>query len=265
MARSRFQEKVVKISGGVVSYLADLLLFMITYGVELSTAGYGAGAANKAYARATRELFGIDERSTSRALSKLKEKGYVKYTKDGPDIEITAAGKKRLQRSVSIYERRRKWDGRIYLITYDIPEHRKLVRDRFRRWLKKIGCGMLQASVWLTPYDPRGVLGEYIRYNRLEGEVLISYTGKDGSIAGKDVKKLLAKVYHLDGLNKRYKEFLKKPLEKWPGYKVAFEFYAILKDDPQLPFELLPDDWEGDNAFKAFKKLSSLLTTRPRG
>lgn len=261
MPKSQFQEKVLKVSGGIVAYLADLLLFMIAYGVELSTAGYGSKAAGRAYARTMSELYGVKEGSTSKGLSKLKGRGYIKYSKDKSDIEITAAGRKRLRRVVPTYEKKRKWDGRLYLITYDIPEHKKLVRDRFRNWLKQLGCGMLQRSVWITPYDPREVLREYIRYNRLEGEVLISYTGKGGSIGGDGVKELVRRVYRLDELNERYKKFLRQSLEKWPGYKVAFEFYSILKDDPQLPFELLPDDWEGGNAYK---RLSSLSASRSR-
>lgn len=262
MARSKFREKILEVSGGAVAYLADLLLFMITYGVELSTSGYGGRAASRAYARTMQELYGIEKKSTSRELSRLKGKGYIKYSKERSDLEITATGRRRLRRAVPVYEKRRKWDGKLYLITYDIPEHKKMVRDRLRDWLKALGCGMLQRSIWITPYDPREVLRKYIRYNRLEGEVLISYTDKDGAIAGKSMKELLAKVYRLDELNRRYKEFLKQPLEKWPGHKVAFEFYPILKDDPQLPFGLLPDDWKGDEAFKRF---SSLLTQRSRG
>lgn len=257
--------------------MADLLLFMITYGVELSTSGYGSKAAGGAYARTMQELYGIEKKSTARELSRLKGKGYIKYSKDRSDLEITATGRRRLRRVVPVYEKRRKWDGKLYLITYDIPEHKKMVRDRLRDWLKALGCGMLQRSIWITPYDPREVLRKYIRYNRLEGEVLISYIDKDGAIAGKSMKELLAKVYRLDELNRRYKEFLKQPLEKWPGYnydrreelqgvkrrhKVAFEFYSILRNDPQLPFKLLPDDWKGDEAFKRF---SSLSTQRSRG
>lgn len=261
MARSpKLRKKVLKATGGVVAYFADLLLFIITYGVELSTAGYGSRAASRAYARTLQELYGIGERSTSKGLSNLKRKGYIRYRKGKSDFEITAAGKKRLRRSAPVYEKKRKWDGRIYLITYDIPEHKKVIRDRFREWLKALGCGMLQASVWLTPYDPREVLRKYIRYNRLEGEVLISYTGKDGCIAGRGMKELLAQVYQLNELNKHYRRFLKSPLEKRPGYKIALEFYSILRNDPQIPFELLPDGWMGGEAYRRFL---ALLKERP--
>lgn len=255
MPGTRFQDKILKASGGVASYLADFLLFMITYGVELSTAGYGSKAAGKAYARATQEFSGVKEKSTLRSLENLKRKGYIKYSRGQSDVEITAAGKKRLRRVVPVYEKRRKWDGRLYLITYDIPKNKRVTRGYLRDRLKTLGCGMLQKSVWISPYDPREVLRKFIRYNRLEGEVLISYVGKDSNIAGTDFKELVRRVYHLDDLNKRYIEFLKSPLEKWPRYRVATVFYSILKDDPQLPFELLSRDWEGGKAYRRFSAI----------
>ena len=247
---------MLRASGGVVSYLADFLLFVVAYGVELSTAGYGSKAAGKAYARATQEFSGVKEKSTLRSLENLKRKGYIKYSRGKSDVEITTAGKRRLKRVVPIYEKRRKWDGRLYLITYDIPESKKAIRDYFRDHLKALGCGMLQASVWITPYDPREVLRKFIRYNRLEGDVLVSYVGKGSNIAGIGFKELVHRVYHLNELNKRYIEFLKSPLEKWPRYRVAAVFHSILKDDPQLPFGLLPKDWKGGEAFKHFSALS---------
>lgn len=252
MGGTRFRDGVLKASGGVVSYLADFLLFMICYGVELSTAGYGSRAAGKAYARTMRELCGVKGKSTLSSFEHLRRKGYINYSKGRSDIEITAAGRKRLRRFVPVYEKKRKWDGRLYLITYDIPESKKAIRDYFRDHLKALGCGMLQASVWITPYDPRGVLRKFIGFNRLEGDVLISYAGRDSNIAGTDFKELVRRVYHLDKLNQRYKEFLKRPLEKWPRYRIAAAVYSILKDDPQLPFKLLPKDWKGDEAYRKF-------------
>jgi phenylacetic acid degradation operon negative regulatory protein len=254
--KDKLQDKVMSASRGVVAYLADFLLFMVCYGVNLSTSGYGSKGAGRAYARTMRDLYGIGEQSSLRGLERLKNKGYIRYSKGKSDIEITAAGNKRLRRMVPVYEKVRKWDGRLYLVTYDIPEHKKTVRDYFRDHLKTLGCGILQASVWITPYDPREVLRKFIRYNRLEGEVLISYVGKGSNIAGIDLKQLVRKVYDLDGLNKRYESFLKSPIDKWPRHRVAAAFYSILKNDPQLPFKLLPQNWQGAAAHKRFTALT---------
>lgn len=65
----------------------------------------------------------------------------------------------------------------------------------------------------------------------------------------------MRRVYHLDRLNARYGEFLKQSLKHWPRFQIATTFYSILKDDPQLPFELLPKDWQGDKDFKKFSAI----------
>src|SRR3989304_96162 len=109
-------------------------------------------------ARATNEFLAIKEATALRSLENLKRKGYIRYAKGKSDVEVTAAGRKRLDRLASSYEEKRKWDGRLYMITYDIPESKKPIRDLLRHQLKKLGCGMLQASVWVTSYDPREVL-----------------------------------------------------------------------------------------------------------
>jgi len=252
-----FRDTILKASRGVTSYLGDFLLFMILYGVESSFAGYGSRANGRAYARATNEFLAIKEATALRSLENLKRKGYIRYARGKSDIEITASGRKRLDRLTYSYEEKRKWDGRLYMITYDVPESKKPIRDLLRTQLKKLGCGMLQASVWVTPYDPREVLREFVNENHLEGEILISFVGKESSIAGVDFRELLAKVYRLDELNNRYQAFLHKPLEKWSRYQIALEFYSILREDPQLPFSLLPDNWLGD---KAYKRVSTILS-----
>ena len=259
MEKGSYKEILLKTGSGIFSYLGDFLLFMTIYGIESCTSGYSASANGRAYARATREFLSIKETASLRNLEKLRSRGYLSYAKGKSDVEITEAGMARLERIIPVYEEQRKWDGRLYLITYDIPEETRLLRNALRDRLRLMGCGMLQKSVWLTPYDPRGVLRNFVFENHLQGKVLISVVGKDSMIGGEDLKNILAYVYHLDQLNERYGKFLSQDLEKWPRFKVALEFYSILKDDPQLPSSLLIEHWKGE---KAFKKFSILLRMR---
>lgn len=46
----------------------------------------------------------------------------------------------------------KRWDQRWRLIAFDIPEHRKKIRESFRRHLRQIGCLEFQKSVFVTPY-----------------------------------------------------------------------------------------------------------------
>ena len=49
--------------------------------------------------------------------------------------------------------RKPRWDHKWRVLIFDIPEHRKGLRDKVRRMLQAIGFVLLQESVWAYPYD----------------------------------------------------------------------------------------------------------------
>jgi len=65
----------------------------------------------------------------------------------------------------------------------------------------------------------------------------------------------MEKVYNLSGLNSRYINFIEDVKNKTIVSKeqLLFTFLSILKDDPQIPFDLLSEDWVGDKAYVLFK------------
>lgn len=141
-------------------------------------------------------------------------------------------------------------------MTYDIPEKRKKDRELLRHFAKKLGMGMLQESVWVTPYNPREILADFIKERNLKGTIVVSDIGKDGAIGDEDLKTLLARVYRLENLNDYYQKFIADVKAKKLKSIVErqFAFLSILGDDPQLPWDLLPADWHGDEAYKVYKK-----------
>ncbi len=264
MKREELKKIIIKISEGVVANLTDFILVQIFFTLELTGSGKITNyTADRAIEAAHNQLTEVNYQQLKLAVYRLKKKGLVKYIKREKILlpQITAAGKKRLKNLLPVYDEKRIWDKRIYLVTYDIPEKKKFDRDTLREYLKKIGCGMLQASVWLTPYNPKEVLREFIEERKLAGQVLISDLGEDGSIGEEDLRELVVRVYNLEDLENRYVEFI----QKWGGKKklndsektrIYFAFTSILMGDPQLPFELLPEDWAGNNAYKLFRFLT---------
>lgn len=128
-----------------------------------------------------------------------------------------------------------------------------------RYYLKKIGCGKLQNSVWVTPYNPREILEDFVERNELKGAVIISAVGDKENVGEETLAELVARVYDLDELHWQYLQFNKKyyrykKFEPETKQQVVFDFLSILKDDPQLPFSLLPSDWAGKEAYEIFKK-----------
>ncbi len=251
-------KRIKEVSEGVVSTAIDMLLVSTYFCFEFGLAGYGRGKG--ADDKAQKTLSEFNYKSMKQGLVNLKRKGFIQSAKEEMVLpKIAELGKKRLNSILPKYDCNRIWDGRVYLVTYDVPRKHNHNRNCLRGFLKKIGCGMLQHSVWLTPYNPKKLIGEFVENSQLNHElVVISSLGKDGTIGNKSLNELLDKVYDLSDLNDRYSEFLIEAKKSVSREEIVFSFLAILKDDPQLPFKLLPNDWLGDKAYFLFKEKTKM-------
>lgn len=192
-----------------------------------------------------------------RSISYLKKKGLIQAERERLTLpQITEEGQKRLSSILPRYDEKRVWGKRVYLITYDLPIKKNKERNYLRFFLKKIGCGMLQKSVWVTPYNPTKLLEQFTKEKGLNDLILISSLGKDGTVGNTDLSDLFVEVYELKSLNEKYKEFIFKAKEnKSTKEQLVFYYLNILGNDPQLPFPLLPEWWVGDIANKYFNKI----------
>lgn len=69
------------------------------------------------------------------------------------------------------------WDGKWRLIIYDVESDKKLLRDVFRRFLKKMNFLQLQKSVYLTPYSCSDQIEFLRQYYHLGEEILLLEIG----------------------------------------------------------------------------------------
>lgn len=261
MARNKqIRKKLLKISEGLIASLTDFALFSIFYDLSVRPGSTGYSGDPKAGESANALLVDINYRSIKRTLYDLKRKGFIEYIKRETLVKekITNEGRKRIEKLFPIYNEKRTWDKRIYLISYDIPLNSNAKRDSLRRFLKNLGCAYLQHSAWLTVYNPKTLIKAFVKENNIPGQILVSDLGPDGSVGEKDIKSLLEDVYDLRYLNNSYEIFIerfKKENKKDKNIKqqVCFAFLSILQNDPQLPFELLPSFWVGDEAYHLFK------------
>lgn len=193
-----------------------------------------------------------------RSLAFLREKGFVQAGREKFTIpKITEAGQKRLTSIMPKYDGKRVWDKRVYLITYDLPVNKNKERNSLRIFLKKIGCGMLQKSVWITPYNPTKLVGQFVKEKGLTDLILVSSLGKDGTIGNLDLIELFIKIYGLQKINDEYMNFISNTLtNKLAKDQLIFQFLNTLGRDPQLPFSLLPPWWKGDISYKHFQKIT---------
>ena len=253
--RRKLIENVKGLSEGVLSKAVDFTLVSIYFGLESSLGGYTK--VEYAGEKAISDLESFNYSTLKNSIHYLRSRGLVQVAKERSLLpKITDQGKRRLKSVLPEYDDKRVWDGRIYLVTYDIPRTKNTQRNVFRGYIKKIGCGSLQYSVWITPYNPKKLIKEFVdRYN-FNGElILISSLGMDGTIGNLNLRELMDKVYNLTDLNGRYSMFinsLRMGIFKSKD-QIVFSFLSILKDDPQVPFKLLPDRWVGDKAFTFYK------------
>ena len=197
----------------------------------------------------------LNYKTLKESFSYLKRKGLIRSLKEPI---ITSAGIQRLNEKIPKYKKKRIWDKAIYLVTYDIPEEKKKFRNQLRNLLKSIGAAPLQVSVWLTPYNPSKILKKFTKTSGFSGEIIVSCMGKDGFIGEESIKQLVNRIYKLEKINDRYREFIHQHTRLIHNKSKTIVYYlSILKDDPQLPFELLPEDWMGGKAHQLYKKLTS--------
>lgn len=252
--RTKIAKRVaLKISEGILKTTTDVVLFMFFLTCASAGKPKTSLGTHQAFRDANAALRELNYDIIKRTLAQLKRRGYVTYQRKHlkETIEITKEGKERLEQLLPTYRARRTWDHRMYLVTYDIPEVRKYNRDILRDYLRRIGAGMLQKSVWITPYNPRETLRSFLTEHGLSEIVIVSDLGTDAIIGEIDLKTLIHNIYRLDQLNKRYELFLEVyEGSKNPNCSCASVYLSILHDDPQLPFSLLPKDWLGDDAYK---------------
>jgi len=87
----------------------------------------------------------------------LAAQGLVTFEKrDGKQYaRITESGRRKFsfEEQKMKLKNKRRWDNRWRVIIFDIPEKRRLVRDRLRQIMSGLGFVRLQDSVWVFPYD----------------------------------------------------------------------------------------------------------------
>jgi len=255
--KEQLKRKINDVSWGIAKNLTDFTLFFLFLSSSMAFRGKYAQKGVKDLFESSQD---IDWEKIRKVLTKLKKEGIVSYTRSRViEPEITNLGIKRLKKSLPSYDLKRPWDKKVYLITYDIPETERKGRDFLRDFLIDIGCGMLQASVWLTPYSPKKLVSAFVKQRKIKGSIIVSDIGKDGSIGKEDLRELLSKVYELEKLNEKYREFLENINNgKIKKSHLGFAYLSILKDDPQIPFELLSDGWLGEKAYFIYRKFMEL-------
>lgn len=198
--------------------------------------------------------------------SRMKKAGYIeKIVKDGKTyFRLTDKGRQRIIEDIPLLRYQRKpWDRFWRVAIFDIPKERNKIRDKLREKLKELGFGMLQKSVYITPFEITDIINDFLEEQKLDEEVMLLRMER---LSGESERELATKVWKLDDLHFQYLDFV----QKWSSYfkkkkkfsrkkaeKWRKEYLELLYNDPGLPKELLPEDWLSQEARKIYEKLEN--------
>ena len=197
----------------------------------------------------------------------LKIGGLEKEIKNGHVyLKLTSLGKEKILNKIPFFKlRKKRWDGKWLMVVFDIPEKHSSTRRALREKLRELGFGMLQRSVWISPYNFSSLFQEFLENIGLSEKVLVVGPTKIGV---KDEKALASKVFKLKKVDKEYK----KLFEKWENKgekgrrdlirEIKTDYLEILASDPLLPESLLPKDWLGKRAAELIKRLVKIGVER---
>lgn len=184
-------------------------------------------------------------------LSKLIKSKFIEKSSNNGDTtyKITQKGEKQFDNDLKPLKTTGRWDGKWRLVIFNLPENKRDVRDKLRRYLVKLGLGIMQNSVWITPNDVRGEIeciqnklniNEKIRYFEISRNTSIDNT-------------IIAKAWNLPELEDKYKKFSfeaerlikvidKDPNPRFRAKKMIYQYSMILKEDPMMPNEFRQKD-----------------------
>ena len=123
----------------------------------------------------------IQRYSLYHAVHQLTKRGFVeKYKSDGKIIlKLTQKGKNQLLIKKSLENKI--WDGKYRVVSFDIPEKHRKVRDAFRHRLKEWGFKALQKSTWVSKKDLEEPLRNFVKELGIEDWVVVLVSDNVGS------------------------------------------------------------------------------------
>lgn len=147
------------------------------------------------------------------------------------------------------------WDEKWRMVSFDIPEKNRKLRNKIRYGLKNLGLKNLQRSLWVTPLPVDSFI-EKIGRKLDDPEQLVILVGR---LKGWSSKDLVKRLWNLDRW-KNKAEDLADLIDKSDKITRDLEkkFWQIIDDHPKLPLALLPDDWPLNRLVAIFTKKASL-------
>ncbi|UCD08043.1 MAG: hypothetical protein JSU79_06715 [Dehalococcoidales bacterium] len=227
--------------------------------------------------------FGLSDQAVRSAVSRMCQAGLLKARSEGRKsyYSLTPRGHNLLSTGAKrIFIRKdTSWNGTWNIVTYTIPEEERKTRDTLRRELIWMGYGALSGATMISPYDLTGEVMELAEQLGVIHRIHIFQAKEQGLI---DAKKIVSSCWDLVRIHDMYFEFLEKyqpQYEHWleringnenidaseyflERFLLIHEYRKLPFYDPDLPGELLPEDWLRPKAAILFQEFHDLLTDK---
>jgi len=227
--------------------------------------------------------FGLSEQAIRSAVSRMCRSGLlkVKRTKRKSYYSLTGEGHSLLTEGAQrIFQRKNShWDGSWNIVTYSIPESLRQARDRLRLELRWLGYGALGEATWISPYDLTREVKSLLKRLNIEEYVHIFSAQHQGNT---DPGELVSRCWDLGKIHRMYADFLADyrprleehrrrllagetigPSECFVArFNLIHEYRKLPFFDPDLPLELLPENWLRPQAAALFDEYHGLLTEK---
>jgi phenylacetic acid degradation operon negative regulatory protein len=226
---------------------------------------------------------GLSQQAVRSAVSRMCRAGLLKVRRVGRKsyYSLTEDGHQLLTKGAKrIFERKNShWDGSWNVVTYSIPEQRRQARDRLRLELNWMGYGALTEATWISPYDLTREVEELGGRLKIRDCIQIFQARNQGLT---DPKKMVALGWDLSRIHQKYASFIQKYQPKLDDHlrrrhagetieprECFVERFGLIHEyrklpffDPDLPAELLPEDWLRPGAAALFREYHQLLADK---
>jgi phenylacetic acid degradation operon negative regulatory protein len=227
--------------------------------------------------------FGLSEQAIRSAVSRMCQAGLLKVRQEGRRsyYSLTENGHSLLTTGTQrIFVRKNnQWDRSWNIVTYSIPERMRQSRDRLRLELGWLGYGPLSEATWISPYDLTKEVEDLAERLQIKEYIQVFQAKHQGSA---DPKQIVSRCWDLAKIHERYANFIAKYRPKLEGhlkrlqageiiepsecfvarFNLIHEYRKLPFFDPDLPLELLPENWLRPQAAALFSEYHDSLAEK---
>jgi phenylacetic acid degradation operon negative regulatory protein len=214
------------------------------------------------------EEFGVTSVGSRAALSRLSRRGLLSSAKSGRNtsyrLTTTAAAVLRegTAHVLAFGATDRPWSGTWTIVTFSVPEDQRRSRPVLRSRLRWLGFAPLYDGVWISPHPPTDRLEAVLERLGITASTVVV-----GTIRERDGASTPLSAWDLDDLRGVYTDFIGEfsdvrgraargtvgAAEGLVARTAIMDRWRTMSDlDPDLPAQLLPEDWPRKHARSLF-------------